>query len=397
MKILVLNSGSSSLKYQLFDMDTEAVLCKGLADRIGIEWSKIKHETPAGWKSEHELTLKTHWDALEHILKFLIDEKIGCIDSLVEIDAIGHRVVHGGELYSDSVLIDDAVIEHLKELCDLAPLHNPANIVGIEACRELLGDIPNVAVFDTAFHATMEPEAFLYAIPKEYYEKYAVRRYGFHGTSHKFVSTRAAEILGKDIKNLKLITCHVGNGASITAIDGGKVIDTSMGFTPLEGLVMGTRSGNIDPAIVTYIQQKENLSPAAMDNMLNKKGGVLGISGISSDMRDIEDEAILKNPDAELALNIYVRRIVRYIGSYLAVLGHVDAIVLTAGVLENSAYIRDRIANRLGFLGIKLDVVANDFRGKERIISTPDSKTVLMVIPTNEELVIARDTKKLVK
>lgn len=330
MKTLVINCGSSSLKYQLFDMETNEVLTKGLVDRIGIEGSNIKHVDKTGTKHLFEEVLGDHKEAFDRVMTILTDEKIGSLKNLSEIEAIGHRVVHGGEAYSSSVLINEMVLDTLKSFIPLAPLHNPANIMGIEACMAVLPGVPNVAVFDTAFHQTMKPEAFLYAIPKKYYRQHGVRRYGFHGTSHKYVANKAAEYIGKPLENLKLITCHVGNGASITAIDGGKVVDTSMGFTPLEGLVMGTRCGDLDPAILTFLARAENLSLDALDKMLNKESGALGISEVSGDMREIEDGHIAGNEGEAIALDIYVRRIIKYIGSYFAILGGCDAIILTA-------------------------------------------------------------------
>lgn len=372
-------------------METNEVLAKGLADRIGIEGSNIKHVDKTGTKHLFEEVLGDHKAAFDRIMAILTDVKIGSLKNLSEIEAIGHRVVHGGEAYSASVLINEMVLDTLKSFIPLAPLHNPANIMGIEACMTVLPGVPNVAVFDTAFHQTMKPEAFLYAIPKKYYRLHGVRRYGFHGTSHKYVANKAAEFLWKPLENLKLITCHVGNGASITAIDNGKVVDTSMGFTPLEGLVMGTRSGDLDPAILTFLARTENLSLDALDKMLNKESGVLGISEVSGDMREIEDGHIAGNEGEALALDIYVRRIVKYIGSYFAVLGGCDAVILTAGVLENSAYIREMIATRLACLGVKFNPEVNNFRGKFQEISTADSRVKLIVIPTDEEYMIAKE------
>ncbi len=396
MKILVINSGSSSVKYQLLDMESEEVLCKGIAERIGIHGSRIVHKV-GGEKHVIDKDLPNHEVALREVLEILTDEKLGVIKDLKEISAVGHRVVHGGERFASSVLIDDEVMKVLKENADLAPLHNPPNIMGIEAVMKLLPGVPNVAVFDTAFHQSIPEKAYLYAIPYEYYEKYRIRRYGFHGTSHRYVSKRAAEILKKDIKDLKIITAHLGNGASIAAVMNGKSVDTSMGFTPLEGLVMGTRSGDIDPAIVVFLQQKEGLSADEVYNILNKKSGVLGLYKKSSDMRDIEDAALEGDEMARLTLDIYEYRIAKYIGAYAAAMNGVDVIVFTAGVGENSPIIREEICeNYLGYLGVKIDKEANDVKGEERIISTPDSKVTVMVIPTNEELVIARDTKEII-
>lgn len=396
MKILVLNAGSSSLKYQLISMPEWDVLSKWLVDKIAIEGTVIKHVGKEG-KVEIAGNLENHSIALKKVLDLLVDSTHGVLSSLEEIDAVGHRVVHGGEHFVESAKVDQGAKEKINELCELAPLHNPANLMGIHAVEEILPNVPNIAVFDTSFHQTMEPSAYMYSIPYKYYEKYKVRRYGFHGTSHKYVSHRAAEILGKDIKNMNIIVCHVGNWASVSAIKGGKVVDTSMGFTPLEGLTMGTRSGDLDPAIVAFLMRKENMTADEIDHVLNKQSGVLGISGVSSDMRDIEDGHIAGKPQETLALEIYVNKIVKYIGSYTAVLNGCDAVVLTAGTLENSAYIRKMIADKLGWLGIMLDESKNNFRGEERIISISDSKTVLMVVPTNEEYMIAKETYDLLK
>ncbi len=397
MKILVINSGSSSVKYQFIDMEGEKVLCKGIAERIGLHGSRIVHRVGKE-KTIIEKDLKNHEVALQEVLSILTDDEIGVIRDLKEISAVGHRVVHGGERFASSVLIDDEVMEVLRANVDLAPLHNPPNIMGIEAIMKLLPGIPNVAVFDTAFHQGIPKKAFLYAIPYEYYEKYRIRRYGFHGTSHRYVSKRAAEILGKDIKELKIITAHLGNGASVAAVMHGKSIDTSMGFTPLEGLVMGTRSGDIDPAIVVFLQQKEGMSADEVYQILNKKSGVLGIYKKSSDMRDIEEDALKGDPIARLALDVYEYRIAKYIGAYAAAMNGVDVIVFTAGVGENSPIIREEICkNHLSYLGVEIDEDANDVKGEERIITKPNSKVVVMVIPTNEELVIARDTKEIVE
>lgn len=396
MKILVLNAGSSSLKYQLLSMPEGNVLSKGLVDKIAIEGTVIKHVGKEG-KVEIVGNLENHSVALKKVLDLLVDPTHGVLASLEEIDAVGHRVVHGGEHFVESAKVDQGAKEKINELCELAPLHNPANLMGIHAVEEVLPNVPNIAVFDTSFHQTMEPSAYMYSIPYKYYEKYKVRRYGFHGTSHKYVSHRAAEILGKDIKDMNIIVCHVGNGASVSAIKGGKVVDTSMGFTPLEGLTMGTRSGDLDPAIVAFLMRKEHMTADEIDHILNKQSWVLGISGVSSDMRDIEDGHIAGKPQETLALEIYVNKIVKYIGSYTAILNGCDAVVLTAGTLENSAYIRKMIADKLGWLGITLDESKNNFRGEERVISTPESKTVLMVVPTNEEYMIAKETYDLLK
>lgn len=397
MKVLVLNAGSSSLKYQLFDMENNDVLAKWLVDRIWIDGGVIKHKWKNDEKIEIKENLEDHSIALWKVLDLLIHPEHGVIENLDEINAAWHRVVHGGEYFQDSTIINDEVKDRLKELISLAPLHNPANIMGIEAVERVLPGVPNIGVFDTAFHQTMEPSSYIYPIPYKFYEKYKIRRYGFHWTSHKYVAHRAAEILGKDISDLKMIVCHVWNGASVTAIKWWKVIDTSMGFTPLEGLVMWTRSGDIDPAIIHFLMTNENMTSEEIDKMLNKESWVIWISEISSDMREIEDGHIAGNPKETLALDIYVNKILKYIWSYVAMLDGCDALVLTAGVLENSAYIRKMMADRLGRLGIKLDEEKNNFRWEERIISTSDSSTVMMVVPTNEEYMIAKDTMTLLK
>ena len=397
MKVLVINCGSSSLKYQVLDMTDESLLCKGLVERIGIEGSVITHEKTGMDKFKKEVPMKDHKDAIGHVIDALLDAEHGVVKSMDEIGAVGHRVVHAGEYYNTSVLVTPEVIKNLEACIDLAPLHNPANLIGIAACQELMPKTPMVAAFDTAFHQTMPAESYIYALPYEYYEKYGVRRYGFHGTSHKFVSGRAAEMLGKDIKDLKIVTCHLGNGASLAAIKNGKVVDTSMGFTPLEGLVMGTRSGDLDPAVVTFIEEKEKLSPEQMSNVLNKKSGVLGISGVSSDFRDIETAAAEGNKRAQLALDVYIHRVKAYIGAYIAEMNGCDAIVFTAGLGENGKGTRVDICKDMDILGIKLDEKKNDVRGKETIISADDSKVKILLIPTNEELVIARDTLEIVE
>lgn len=398
MKILVINCGSSSLKYQLIDMNTGEVLAKGLAERIGINDSLLTHQVINKDKVKIKKDMNDHKDAIKLVLDALTDNEIGIIHNMSEIDAVGHRIVHGGEMFTDSVLINDDVIKSLEDCIELAPLHNPANIEGIKACQQIMPDIPMVGVFDTAFHQTMPDYAYLYPISYDYYTKYKIRRYGFHGTSHKYVSQRAAEILGIPIEKLKIITCHLGNGASITAVKYGKSIDTSMGFTPLEGLAMGTRSGNIDPSIITFLMDKEGLSAEEVINLLNKKSGVYGISGISSDFRDIEDAAFKEgNKRAQLALNIFSYRVKKTIGSYAAAMGGVDVIVFTAGVGENGPEIREFILDELEFLGFTLDKEKNRVRGKEAIISTENSKVKIMVIPTNEEYMIAKDTEKIVK
>ena len=397
MKILVINCGSSSLKYQILDMTNETLLCKGLVEKIGIDGSVITHEKVGMDKFRLETPMANHEDAIAQVLAAIQDPEHGVVKDMSEIGAVGHRVVHGGEKYADSVLITEAVMKDVEECCEIAPLHNPPNIAGINACKALMPDTPMVAVFDTAFHQTMPPESYLYAIPYEYYTKYHIRRYGFHGTSHKYVSRRAAEMLNVDLEDLKIITCHLGNGASVSAIKHGKCIDTSMGFTPLEGLVMGTRSGDIDPALVTYIRQKENLPSGKANEILNKKSGVLGISGVSSDFRDIEAAVAEGNERAALALKVFAHKVRFYIGAYIAEMNGVDALVFTAGDGENDYGMRDIICNNLGNLGIKLDVVKNRVRGKETIISADDARVKCLLIPTNEELMIAKDTFEIVK
>lgn len=395
MKILVINCGSSSLKYQLIDMKNEAVLVKGLAERIGIDGSILTHKRPNAEPVVIEKPMANHEIAIQMVLDALRDKEYGVIASLDEISAVGHRVVHGGDKFSKSVVIDASVIEGIRECIPLGPLHNPANLMGIEACQKLMPTVKQVAVFDTAFHQTMPDTAYMYALPYEYYNKYKLRRYGFHGTSHRFVSLKAAEMLGT--KNFKLITCHLGNGASLAAIKDGKCIDTSMGLTPLEGLIMGTRCGDMDPAIVTFLMEKEGLSATKMDSLMNKKSGMLGISGISSDFRDIEAEADKGNTQAALSLEMFAYRVRKYIGAYATSLGGVDAIVFTAGVGENSDTMRASICKGLDFLGVKLDTEKNKKRGEARFIEATDSKVKIMVIPTNEELMIAKDTLELVK
>ena len=396
MKVLVINCGSSSLKYQVLDMINEELICKGLVERIGMEGSVISHTKTGMDKFVLEAPMKDHKDAIGHVIDALKDEEHGVVKVMSEIGAVGHRVVHAGEKFAHSVLITDEVIKALEECVELAPLHNPPNLLGIAACQELMPGTPMVGVFDTAFHQTMPPQSYIYAIPYEYYEKYGIRRYGFHGTSHKYVSERAAEMLNVNIEDLKIITCHLGNGASVSAIKRGKCIDTSMGLTPLEGLVMGTRSGDIDPAIVTYIREKENLEQGVANEILNKKSGMLGISGVSSDFRDIEAAAEEGNERAMLALKVFAQRVKFYIGGYIAEMNGVDAIVFTAGVGENDMGMRDIICNEMGNLGIKLDLVKNKVRGKEMVISADDSKVKVLLIPTNEELMIARDTYNIV-
>ncbi|HML38129.1 MAG TPA: acetate kinase [Bacillota bacterium] len=397
MKVLVINCGSSSLKYQVLDMTNESLLAKGLVERIGIEGSILTHEKIGMDKFKLTTPMANHKDAIGHVLDALVDPDHGVVASMDEIGAVGHRVVHAGEKYASSVLITKDVIAALEECVELAPLHNPPNLLGIAACQELMPNTPMVGVFDTAFHQTMPPESYIYAIPYEYYEKYKIRRYGFHGTSHKYVAERTADILGVNIKDLKIITCHLGNGASVTAIKRGQSIDTSMGFTPLEGLVMGTRSGDLDPAIVSYIRQKENLPSGESTNILNKKSGVLGISGVSSDFRDLEEAVAQGNERAALALKVFAHKVRFYIGAYIAEMNGVDAIVFTAGVGENDINMRDVICSELGNLGIKLDLVKNKVRGQEAIISRDDSKVKILLVPTNEELMIARDTYSIIK
>ena len=395
MKILVLNCGSSSLKYQLIDSDTENVLAKGLCERIGIEGSKLKHQ-PAG-KDDVVFNeyMEDHTVAVQMVIDALLDSNHGVVSSAKEINAVGHRVVHGGEYFANSVVITPEVKEAIQKCAELAPLHNPANLIGIDACEKIMPGVPQVAVFDTAFHQTMPERAYLYAIPYEYYEKYKIRRYGFHGTSHRFVSGEAAKMINRPLEESKIITCHLGNGGSICAVRNGKSIDTSMGFTPLEGLAMGTRSGDVDAAVITYLMEKENLTPAEMDTILNKKSGVLGISGVSSDFRDIEGAKDEGNVRAEAALDIFAYRVAKYIGEYAAAMNGVDAIVFTAGLGENSGSTRRVICDYLTFLGIHIDSYNNSLRGKAIEISAPDSRIRVLVIPTNEELVIARDTKEL--
>lgn len=398
MKTLVINCGSSSLKYQLIDMSTEESMVQGLVERIGIEGSILTQKVEGKDKYIVKEQMKDHKDAIRLVLAALVDENNGVIKSMDEISAVGHRVVHGGEKYKESVVINDEVKANIEECFKLAPLHNPANMIGIKACEELMPNTPMVAVFDTAFHGTMPEDAYLYALPYELYEKHGIRKYGFHGTSHKYVSQTCAEVMGRDIKDLKIITCHLGNGASLCAVKNGVSVDTSMGFTPLEGLAMGTRCGNIDPAIVTFLMKEEGLSVDEVNDLLNKKSGVLGISGISSDFRDIEDAAFNKDDRrAKLALKIFEYKIRTTIGAYAAAMGGVDAIVFTAGVGENGPETREKCLEGLEFLGVEIDREANNVRGKVREISKAGCKVKAFVIPTNEELVIARDTLELIK
>ncbi|AQR95424.1 acetate kinase [Clostridium saccharoperbutylacetonicum] len=395
MRILIINCGSSSLKYQFIDMENEFLLAKGLVERIGMDGS-VLCQNRSGEKYKIEIPILDHKEAISFVLKALLDEKHGVISDVSEIDAIGHRVVHGGEFYSQSVIVDDTVIQNIKACVKLAPLHNPANLIGIEVCKDLMPSTPMVAVFDTAFHQTMPEESYVYALPYELYTQYSIRKYGFHGTSHKYVSEKAAEMLNKNINDLKIITCHLGNGASITAIKEGKSIDTSMGFTPLEGIPMGTRSGSIDPAIVTFMIRELNLSVAEIDDILNKKSGVYGISGISSDFRDIEAADEDENKRAHLALEIFYSKVKKYIGYYAAAMGGVDCIVYTAGLGENSPEVREKTCRDLEFLGVSIDKDKNKVRGQALEVSTVDSKVKVLVIPTNEELMIAKDTQELV-
>ncbi|GAB6415552.1 acetate kinase [Bacillus luti] len=391
-KIIAINAGSSSLKFQLFEMPSETVLTKGLVERIGLEDS-IFTITVDGEKQKEITNIPDHAVAVNMLLKKLTEN--GIVKSLDEIGGIGHRVVHGGEKFADSVLITDEVLADIEELSDLAPLHNPANIVGIKAFQEVLPNVPAVAVFDTAFHQTMPESAFLYSLPYEYYEKFGIRKYGFHGTSHKYVTERAAELLGRPLESLSLLSCHLGNGASIAAVEGGKSIDTSMGFTPLAGVTMGTRSGNIDPALIPYIMEKTGQTVEEVLNVLNKKSGMLGLSGFSSDLRDIEQAEEEGNHRAEVALEVFVGRIHKYIGSYAARMKGVDAIIFTAGIGENSALIRERVLEGLEFMGVYFDPKRNDVHGEEAFISFPHSPVKIIVIPTDEEVMIARDVLRL--
>ncbi|MCH5186363.1 MAG: acetate kinase [Oscillospiraceae bacterium] len=395
MKVLVINAGSSSLKYQLIDMDTMTVMAKGLCERIGIDGSNLQHKNLIKNVEEKiEKPMNDHSDAIRMVIDALVDTEYGVIASMDEIGAVGHRVVHGGEYFSDSVIINDDVKKALDLCTPLAPLHNPPNIIGIEACEKIMPGVKQVGVFDTAFHQTMPKEAYMYAIPYEYYEKYKIRKYGFHGTSHKFVAGEAAKMAGKPIEELKIITCHLGNGSSVTAVDGGKSVDTSMGFTPLDGVVMGTRSGSIDPAVVTYLMNVENLDAKGVDNVLNKKSGVFGISGISSDFRDLIKGSEEGNERAQIALDMFNYSVKKLIGAYAAAMGGVDVVVFTAGVGENTVSARSEICKGLEFMGIAIDEEANKSRGLKDI-TKPGAKVKTFVIPTNEELMIAVDTKRL--
>ena len=396
MNVLVINCGSSSLKFQLINSESEQVLAKGLCERIGIDGS-LTYQPEGGEKVKTAKEMPTHTEAIQFVIDALTDAETGVVKSLDEIGAVGHRVVHGGEKFASSVVINDEVYQAIEECNDLAPLHNPANLIGIAACQKLMPNTPMVAVFDTAFHQTMPEKAYMYGLPYEYYEKYKVRRYGFHGTSHSFVSKRAAELVGKPYDQVKTIVCHLGNGASICAVENGKSVDTSMGLTPLEGLVMGTRSGDIDPAILEFIAMKENLDIAGLMNMLNKKSGVYGLSNnLSSDFRDLDAGAAEGNVPAKIALEVFAYRVAKYVGSYVAAMNGVDVIAFTAGIGENAGNVRADVIKYLGYLGIELDEEANAKRGEEIRISTPDSKVTVMVIPTNEELAIARETVALI-
>lgn len=399
MKILVINAGSSSLKYQLINMEDEQVLAKGNCERIGLEEGIFTHKTWSGTELKRTVVMDDHTSAFTQVKKALVNEEYGVIKELSEVSAVGHRVVQGGSLFSESVLVDDSVIEGIESLIPLAPLHNKAHVQGIRACMEVFGkDVPEVVVFDTAFHSTMPQKAFMFNVPYKYYEKYGIRRYGFHGTSHRYVSHRCAELMGKDIKDTKIITCHLGNGSSITAVDGGKCVDTSMGLTPLDGFMMGTRTGTLDPSVVTFIMEKENLTPREMDDVMNKKSGMLGVSGISSDDREITTAAKAGDPRAVLTHDMLEYQITKFVAGYMAALGGCDAIVFTAGLGENQAHHRIKIGDALSFMGVKVDAEKNKetVLGKEGKISTEDSAIDVYVIPTNEELVIARDTQEIV-
>ena len=400
MKILVINAGSSSLKYQLIDMENESVAAKGICERIGMNDGIFSHKTFDGREKNLTTDMEDHTQAFQLVKDALIDDEVGVIQSLNEVAAIGHRVVQGGSIFSKSVLITDDVLKGIESLNPLAPLHNPAHVQGIRACQDVFGtEVPQVAVFDTAFHSTMPPKSYTFAIPYEYYEKYAVRRYGFHGTSHKYVSHRCAEIMGKPIDKLKLITCHLGNGSSITAVQDGHVLDTTMGLTPWDGFMMGTRSGTLDPSVVTFIMEKDNLTPKEMDNILNKKSGLLGVSGVSSDARDVAQAVVEGNPRAVLAQEMLVYQIVKYIGAFAAAMNGVDAIVFTAGLGENHVIVRQRVCESLKYLGVTPDINLNEkmTRGNEGKITTENSTVDVYVIPTNEELVIARDTRSILE
>ncbi len=397
MKVLVINAGSSSLKYQLIDMDSKAVMAKGLCERIGIDGKLTHQNNKVEEKYKADIAMPTHADAIKAVIEIMLDKEWGVIADMSEIDAVGHRVVHGGEYFADSVIITEQVIKAIEACIPLAPLHNPPNLTGINACREVMGDVPMVAVFDTAFHQSMPQKSYMYAVPYEYYQKYKIRRYGFHGTSHKYVSQQAAEMLGRPIESLKLITCHLGNGSSIAAIDGGKSVDTSMGFTPIDGLPMGTRCGNIDPSIIEFLSEHENMSAAEVINILNKKSGMLGISGVSSDFRDLDVAINEGNTRAALAKDMFNLSVKKIIGSYIAEMGGVDAIIFTAGVGENDRSVRWDVCEHMEYLGIKIDPEKNKYRGRQMDISIDYARVRVLVIPTNEELVIAQDTERLVK
>lgn len=398
MNILVINCGSSSLKFQLINSESEEVIAKGLCERIGIEGSCLVYTPQGGEKQKTESPMADHTAAIKMVLDALTDEKTGVVKDLAEIGAVGHRVVHGGENFSQATIIDDEVIKAIEDCNDLAPLHNPANLIGIQACRALMPNTPMVCVFDTAFHQTMPEKAYLYGIPYEYYEKYKIRRYGFHGTSHSYVSKRAAQVLGAKYEDLKLIVCHLGNGASVSAVKNGECVDTSMGLTPLEGLIMGTRSGDLDPAIIEFLCHKENKSVDEVLTILNKKSGVLGMSkNLSSDFRDLEDAYLAGDENAVRTMDAFCYRVAKYIGAYTAAMNGVDAICFTAGLGENSPFVRDKVCEYLGYLGIELDEEQNQKRGEDLIITKPQSRTKVLAIPTNEELAIARETAALVK
>lgn len=397
MEVLVINCGSSSLKFQLIDSEKEHVLAKGLCERIGIDKSSITYQSDKCEKMTKEVDMPTHNEAINAVISALTDEKTGVINDMSEVKAVGHRVVHGGEYFSTSAIVDEDVLEKIEKCNYLAPLHNPANVIGIKACMKIMKDTPNVVVFDTAFHQTMPEEAYLYGIPREYYEKHKIRRYGFHGTSHSYVSKRVAQIINKPVEELKTIVCHLGNGASICAVDGGKSVDTSMGLTPLAGVMMGTRSGDIDPGILEVLAKMENKDVSEITNILNKKSGVAGLSQVSSDFRDITKAIEEGNAVAKSALDAYIRTVVRFVGAYVAVMNGVDTIVFTAGVGENNSAVRAGVVKHLKYLGVELDEEANKIRGEEKLISTADSKVKVYVVPTNEELAIARETVELVK
>ena len=395
MKILIVNAGSSSLKYQLINMDNEATIAQGMIERIGIEGGKLTQKAN-GEKRVIMSDMKDHLDAVAMMIQVLTDKDYGVISSMDEVGAVGHRVVQGGELFTASAVINDEVIAAIEKNVQLAPLHNPANLMGIYACQKIMPNTPMVAVFDTAFHQTMPPKSYLYGVPMEYYERLRVRRYGFHGTSHRYVSQRAAEILGRPIEELRLVTCHLGNGSSMAAVQFGKSVDTSMGMTPLEGVIMGTRSGNVDPAVLQFIMNHENLDINQMLDILNKQSGFLGISSVSSDMRDVEEAAAKGDRNAQISIDMLYQGIKKYIAAYAAVMGGVDAVIFTAGIGENGWELREGVLENMEFLGIKFDKEKNKVRGKEIEISTPDSKVKVLVVPTNEEIVIARDTLALV-